>query len=168
MITDQGAVAYLKETSGNAKSRSVKKGDSVNGMLVAEVAPDRVKLTLGDETEDVELKVAKGPKTTVQPTAVAAAPASAPVAAPPQGAPVVPAAGAPPVRRAPRRRPPRARPTTPPPTCATRAAPPATPSASRPPRQAADGTTNTPQPSNSWQDTTSACSAGPGNRKTRR
>ena len=153
MITDKGAIAFLKETSGNAKSRSVKKGDSVNGMLVAEVAPDRVKLTLGDETEDVELKVAKGPKTTVQPTAVAAAPAGAPVAAPPQGAPVVPAAGAPPVRRGP----------------ATQATAGATDDAATNARnarraardaerqqaagQAADGTTNTPQPSNSWQDT---------------
>jgi hypothetical protein len=98
LITDQGAVAYLKEAGGTGKARSVKKGDSINGMLVAEVAPDRVKLTVGDEAEDVELKVAKGPKATVPaPTAVAAANAAVPVAQP-QGAPVAPGAGAP-VRR---------------------------------------------------------------------
>ena len=85
MITDKGAVAFLKEATGTGKARSVKKGDSINGMLVAEVAPDRVKLTMGDESEDVELKVAKGPKTTMQPTAVAAA-APAPDAQAAQGA----------------------------------------------------------------------------------
>ena len=153
MITDKGAVAFLKETSGNAKSRSVKKGDSVNGMIVTEVAPDRVKLALGDETEDVELKVAKGPKATVQPTAVAAAPAGTPVAAAPQGAPVAPAAGAQPNRRGP-------------PTQATAGATDDAAANVRNARRAAreaerqgtaapaaDGATNPTQPANSWQDT---------------
>ena len=94
MITDKGAVAFLKETAGSGKARSVKKGDSINGMMVAEVAPDRVKLTLGDESEDVELKVAKGPKTTVQPTTVAAAAPAAPAAPQAQGGAAPTAAGA--------------------------------------------------------------------------
>ena len=96
LITEKGAVAFLKETSGTGKARSVKKGDSINGMIVAEVAPDRVKLTLGDESEDVELKVAKGPRTTVQPTTVAAAaPGAVPVPPQAQGGAAPPAAGAP-------------------------------------------------------------------------
>ena len=74
MITDKSAVAFLKEAAGAGKARSVRKGDSINGMNVAEIAPDRVRLTLGDESEDVELKVAKGPKTTVQPAGDAPAP----------------------------------------------------------------------------------------------
>ena len=36
----------------------------LNGMLVAEVKPDRVKLTLGEESEELLLKLATGPKTT--------------------------------------------------------------------------------------------------------
>lgn len=74
LITGNSAVAFLKEASGTGKARSVRKGDSVNGMTVAEVAPDRVRLTMGDESEDVELKVAKGPKTTTQPVPEAPAP----------------------------------------------------------------------------------------------
>lgn len=74
LITGNSAVAFLKEASGTGKARSVRKGDSVNGMTVAEVAPDRVRLTMGDESEDVELKVAKGPKTTIQPVPEAPAP----------------------------------------------------------------------------------------------
>ncbi|MEO8485279.1 MAG: hypothetical protein ABI585_02980 [Betaproteobacteria bacterium] len=151
LITDKGAVAFLKETSGNGKARSVRKGDSVNGMLVAEVAADRVKLTLGDESEDVELKVAKGPKSTVQVAAVA--PAAAPGAPQAQGAAAQAGAGAQ------QRRP------------ATQSGAGASPdarenvrAARRSARQAeaqsgaaapaADGAaTNPPQPSNSWQDT---------------
>lgn len=97
MITDKGAIAYLKEASGQGKARSVKKGESINGMTVAEVQPDRVRLALGDETEDLELKVAKGPKTTVQPTTVAATPVAVPAAVPPGVPPQ--ATGTPPQRR---------------------------------------------------------------------
>jgi hypothetical protein len=64
MITDKAAIAFLKDAAGG-KSRSVKKGDAISGMVVTEVKPDRVRLALGDETEDIELKVQKGPKTTV-------------------------------------------------------------------------------------------------------
>jgi|GEM_PF-739685 len=62
------AVAYLKETAGG-KPRTVAKGEKINGMLVADVESDRVRFTLGSETEDLPLKVAAGPKTTVQPAA---------------------------------------------------------------------------------------------------
>jgi hypothetical protein len=154
MITDQGAVAYLKEATGAGKARSVRKGETINGMLVAEVKPDRVRLTVGDESEDVELKVAKGPKTTVQPTTVAAAPAAAAPAAP-QGAPVPPAGGTPPQRR------PATQATQGPTDDATanvRNARRAAREAERQQGASAAGdtsgaATNTPQPQNTWQDT---------------
>lgn len=96
MITEKGAVAYLKEAGGAGKARSVKKGDSINGMVVAEVATDRVKLVVGDESEDIELKVAKGPKTTLQPAAAAPGAPAVPAGAPqPQGGPAPAVAGAP-------------------------------------------------------------------------
>ncbi len=77
LIVDGKATAFLRENAGG-KSRRVAQGDQVNGMLVADVKPDRVKLTLGGESEDLVLKVAAGPKTTIQPVATpAAAPAVA-------------------------------------------------------------------------------------------
>lgn len=74
MITDKSAVAFLKEAAGAGKARTVRTGDSINGMKVAEIAPDRVRFTLGDESEELELKVVKGPKTTVQPAGDAPVP----------------------------------------------------------------------------------------------
>jgi hypothetical protein len=82
LIVDGKATAFLRENTGG-KSRRVAQGDQVNGMLVADVKPDRVKLTLGDESEDLVLKVAAGPKTTTQP-----------VITPPAGAPAAAGAGA--------------------------------------------------------------------------
>ena len=74
LIIDGKATAFLRESAGG-KSRRVAQGDQVNGMVVADVKPDRIKLTLGDESEDLVLKVAAGPKTTTQPvTTPAAAP----------------------------------------------------------------------------------------------
>ena len=73
-VTAERNVAFLKEVAGG-KSRVVRQGDEIDGMYVASVTPDRVKLTLGDESEELILKVAQGPKTTL-----AAAP-------PPPGAP---------------------------------------------------------------------------------
>jgi hypothetical protein len=54
MIIDGKATAFLRENAGG-KSRRVAQGEQINGMLVAEVKPDRVKLTLGDEAEDLVL-----------------------------------------------------------------------------------------------------------------
>jgi hypothetical protein len=68
LIIDGKATAFLRENAGG-KSRRVTQGEQVNGMLVADVKPDRVKLTLGDESEDLMLKVATGPKATTQPVA---------------------------------------------------------------------------------------------------
>ena len=73
-------IAFLREVSGG-KSRVVRQGEQFNGMMVATVTADRVKLTMGDEAEELVLKVAPGPKTTTQPVPPTAA------AAPPQGGP---------------------------------------------------------------------------------
>ena len=82
-VAGDRSIAFLKEVAGG-KSRTVRQGELINGMLVAEVKPDRVKLTLGDEFEDLILKVAVGPRTTIAPPPpVAAAAPSAPAPAAP-------------------------------------------------------------------------------------
>ncbi len=86
LVIDGKSTAYLREVAGN-KPRRVLAGDKINGMLVAEVKPDRVKLTLGDESEELVLKIASNPRPTAPP-----------------GAPVV--ARVPPGARRPCRRPP--------------------------------------------------------------
>ena len=63
-VTGDHNVAFLKEAAGG-KSRVVRQGDEINGMRVAMVGPDRVTFALGDEAEELVLKVAPGPKTTV-------------------------------------------------------------------------------------------------------
>jgi hypothetical protein len=70
LVVDGKSTAFLREVAGG-KARRVLQGESINGLTVAEVKPDRVRLTLGDESEDLMLKVQTNPKPT---TAVAAAP----------------------------------------------------------------------------------------------
>jgi len=98
LVTDTVAIAYLRDAGGGGKSRSVRVGESVNGMKVAEVKPDRVRLALGDEFEDLDLKVQKGPKTTIAaaPATAPGGPAAAPAA---QGGAAPVATGAPPAGR---------------------------------------------------------------------
>jgi len=86
-VSGERSLAFLKETNGG-KARTVRKGDSINGMLVAEVSADRVKLSMGGETEELVLRVVTNPKPTPQPApppaqGAAAAP-GAPAAAPAQ------------------------------------------------------------------------------------
>ena len=73
-------IAFLKEVAGG-KARSVRQGEQINGMLVAEVQSDRVRFTQGGDSEELVLKMATGPKMTANPT---------PPAVPPQGAPGAP------------------------------------------------------------------------------
>ena len=83
-VIDQKATALLREVNGG-RSRRVQQGETINGMLVAEVRSDRVKLTVGPDAETLTLKVAVGPKTTIQPqVAVAPPPGAPPPGAPPQ------------------------------------------------------------------------------------
>ncbi|MEO5766633.1 MAG: hypothetical protein ABIR52_15140 [Casimicrobiaceae bacterium] len=65
-VVDQKATAFLREVSGG-RSRRVQQGETVNGMLVAEIRADKVKLTQNDDSEELTLKVAAGPRSTVQP-----------------------------------------------------------------------------------------------------
>ena len=87
MVVDGKSTAFLREVAGN-KARRVQVGEKINGVLVAEVKPDRVRLTLGDESEELVLKVATNPRPTALPAPVAQ------VATPPAG--MAPAAMAPP------------------------------------------------------------------------
>ncbi|HET6801969.1 MAG TPA: hypothetical protein VFI50_04925, partial [Casimicrobiaceae bacterium] len=86
-VVGNTATAFLREVNGG-KSRSVRKGETIDGMVVAEVAPDHVRLKQGDEVEDLRLKIATGPRTTVQ-TVVAAQPGAAPGQPAQPGQPVV-------------------------------------------------------------------------------
>lgn len=75
MVVGGKNTAFLRETAGG-KSRRVLQGDTINGILVADVKPDRVRLALGDESEELVLRVATNPRPTVP------APPPAPGAAP--------------------------------------------------------------------------------------
>jgi hypothetical protein len=66
IVIEGKPTAFLKETNGG-KPRRVAQGETINGMTVTSIGPDRIKLTMGDESEDLILKVAAGPKTTIQP-----------------------------------------------------------------------------------------------------
>jgi hypothetical protein len=89
------ATAFLREVNGG-KSRSVRRGETLGNVIVADVKPDYVRLTQGDEFEDLRLKIAAGPKTTVQPPPpVAAAPQPAQVAQQPAAPNATAAAAAP-------------------------------------------------------------------------
>jgi hypothetical protein len=93
-VTDGKATALLREVNGG-KVRRVQKGETVNGMLVEEVRPDRVKLSMNGDSEELTMRVAAGPKTTIQPVPPPAQPGS-PNAPPPQpGQPGQPVAQAP-------------------------------------------------------------------------
>jgi len=96
-LVDQKSIAFLREAAGG-KSRTVRVGETINGILVAEVKPDRVKLTMGEDSEELLLKVAAGPRTTIQPAQPAAGRPATPVAgvaAPGAGGPAQAAAGPP-------------------------------------------------------------------------
>jgi len=62
-VAGERHIAFLREVAGG-KSRVVRQGEQVNGILVADIRADRVKLTLGDDSEELVLKVLPGPKTT--------------------------------------------------------------------------------------------------------
>ena len=65
-VTDGKATAFLREVNGG-KLRRVQKGETVNGMLVEEVRADRVKLSMNGDSEELTMRVAAGPKSTIQP-----------------------------------------------------------------------------------------------------
>jgi hypothetical protein len=65
-VVDGKATAFLREVNGG-KVRRVQKGETVNGMLVEDVKPDRVRLTMNGDAEEVTMRIATGPKSTIQP-----------------------------------------------------------------------------------------------------
>ena len=87
MLVEGKNTAFLREIAGN-KARRVHVGETINGMRVAEVAADRVTFMLGDEKEELVLKVATNPRPTPAPV----------VAAVPQPGQAVAAAGAQPAQ----------------------------------------------------------------------
>jgi len=93
-------LAFLKEVNGG-KARTVKQGDKINGLLVAEVKADRVRLALGDESEELVLKVVTNSRPTpaapTQAASAAGAPPGAPAGAPATAAPPQRPVQAPPV-----------------------------------------------------------------------
>lgn len=83
-VAGERSLAFLREVTGG-KARTVKLGDTINGMLVADVKPDRVKLALDNETEELVLRVVANPRATPQPASAPAVPGQPP---PIPGAPV--------------------------------------------------------------------------------
>ena len=71
-VVGNKATALLREVNGG-RSRRVQQGETINGATVAEVRADRVKLTLGSDSEELTLKVAAGPRVTLQPAVAPAA-----------------------------------------------------------------------------------------------
>jgi len=89
-VTGDKNIAFLKEAAGG-KTRVVRQGEEINGMKVALVTADRVTFTAGDDSEELILKVAPGPKTTLvaappPPPGTAAATGAPASAAPPAAA----------------------------------------------------------------------------------
>jgi hypothetical protein len=96
-VVDGKATAFLREVNGG-KVRRVQKGETVNGMLVEDVKADRVRFTQGGDAEEVTMRVAAGPRATIQPVQPGTPPPGAPGGAPPQpGQPVAAQAPQPPV-----------------------------------------------------------------------
>lgn len=65
------AAAVLKEVK-TGKSHVVRKGEKIGDLVVADVTQDKVRLALGGQFEELNLTIAAGPKTTLQPAAAAA------------------------------------------------------------------------------------------------
>jgi hypothetical protein len=69
-ITRDKSYALLREVSSGKQIR-VAQGGTVNGITVAKIDPNRVTLRQYDDTEDLPLKLALSPRTTVNPPAAA-------------------------------------------------------------------------------------------------
>ena len=91
-VIDGKATAFLRETNGG-KPRRVVQGETINGLLVADVKTDRVRLTMGEEAEELLLKVATNSRPTPQPAlpqVAAGGPAPGVPVATPAGTPAAP------------------------------------------------------------------------------
>ena len=81
-VTGNLATAFLREVKGG-KSHAVHKGEMLNGDVVAEVAADHVRIGQGSDAEELQLKIAGGPKSTIQIAQPAPANPAQPVVRPP-------------------------------------------------------------------------------------
>ncbi|MDR2244597.1 MAG: hypothetical protein LBE15_04210 [Burkholderiales bacterium] len=68
-IQGQTRIAFLRNAKDN-KPKTVRVGDTVEGMNVAVITADKVVLTAGGQEEELLLKVAAGPKGAVTPAAL--------------------------------------------------------------------------------------------------
>jgi hypothetical protein len=59
------ATAFLREIK-SGKSHTVRQGETLNGVTVAEIASDHVTLKQDGDVEELSLKIASGPRSTVQ------------------------------------------------------------------------------------------------------
>ncbi|MCL2872271.1 MAG: hypothetical protein FWF41_04735 [Betaproteobacteria bacterium] len=66
-IQGQTRIAFLRNAKDN-KPTTVRVGDMVDGMKVSVVTADKVVLTAGGQEEELQLKVATGPKGAITPT----------------------------------------------------------------------------------------------------
>lgn len=64
-MTGNVATAFLREVKGG-KSHTVHRGETLNGIVIADVKPDHVRLKQGNEFEELQLKIGTGPKSTIQ------------------------------------------------------------------------------------------------------
>ena len=93
-VTEDGSFAVLREIAGS-RTRFVRKDDRINGMLVVDIKPDRVKLADGAYTEEVVFKAASSSRAGTPPTAIQPSVLSASVgqsimpSAPPSGFPAL-------------------------------------------------------------------------------
>jgi hypothetical protein len=97
-VVDGKATAFLREVNGG-KVRRVQKGETINGMLVEDVKSDRVRLTMNGDAEEVTMRIATGPKSTIQPVPPPGQPGGPVVSQPPPppGSPAVAQAPPPPI-----------------------------------------------------------------------
>lgn len=97
-VVDGKATAFLREVNGG-KVRRVQKGETINGMLVEDVKSDRVRLTMNGDAEEVTMRIATGPKSTIQPVPPPGQPGGPVVSRPPPppGSPAVAQAPPPPI-----------------------------------------------------------------------
>lgn len=92
------ATAFLREVKGG-KSHTVRQGDTLDGTLISEVKPDHVRLSKNGDVEELQLKIASGPRSTIQVAAPAPATPGQPVVRPAGGIPARGTEGVPSTRR---------------------------------------------------------------------
>lgn len=86
LILPEASYVWLKDVA-SGKTRRVEKGQTINGVLVQEVAAEEVILTQYEDSEHLAMKVAPSPKATpkTMPTTNPAMPLAGAIQEPPAG-----------------------------------------------------------------------------------